>query len=290
MQDKFLVNTRPLFVLGVPRSGTTFLQQVLNTHPSVFLTDELRFVSWLVTETRKLRGGYETHGDPYPFHHGAAFADYLVDNAGRLVAPFYAQFSRKAGKSTIKYWGDKYPHYEQVLPIMTRMFPRACYIMIHRDLRDTACSVAAGHEWTIERSMKYACRIYGDYISRLDELTESGKLESGCVSHTEHSTLSHSSTRDEALRLFEWLGLETDDETLDRAGQLATVQSHSQRRPGSNPRRFEISESEGRWKKLNASQQQMMHDALDGIRAEFARGKELCRQTATSSASPQEDR
>ena len=57
---------RPLFILGVPRSGTTFLHQIINSHPNVFISDELREVAWLVKEARKIREGFRNHGNPLP--------------------------------------------------------------------------------------------------------------------------------------------------------------------------------------------------------------------------------
>ena len=131
----------PLFVLGAPRSGTTFLQQVIDAHPEVFVTDELRAASWLVQEAGKLREGRTVHGNPYPLTQGRAFAEYLLDNAGRILLPFYLQQARRAGKPAIRYWGDKYPHYDEILHLLPRLFPEARYVLIHRDLRDTISSV-----------------------------------------------------------------------------------------------------------------------------------------------------
>ena len=72
---------------------------------------------------------------PYPFNMGSEFSDYLVGNAGVLIAPFYYLNAEKLGKKNLKYWGDKYPHFDEALPQMKKMFPRAKYIMIHRDFK-----------------------------------------------------------------------------------------------------------------------------------------------------------
>ena len=114
----------PLFVLGAPRSGTTFLQQVIDAHPEAFITDELRAVSWLVQEAGKLREGRTVHGNPYPLTHGRVFSEYLLHNAGRILVPFYLQQARRAGKPAIRYWGDKYPHYDEILHLLPGCSPR----------------------------------------------------------------------------------------------------------------------------------------------------------------------
>ena len=159
-----LSGIKPLFIIGVPRSGTTILHQIVNAHPEVFISDELRMVSWLIKEARKIEAGFEVNGDPYPFNHGKEFSRYLLNNAGSIFAPFYYLNSENYGKEALKYWGDKYPHYDEVLPQMVHMFPRAKYVMIHRDLRDVMASVQSGHQWEIEKAASYVCKIYKRYI------------------------------------------------------------------------------------------------------------------------------
>jgi len=38
-----MVGKQPVFIIGSPRSGTTFLRNVLNRHPSLAICDETRF-------------------------------------------------------------------------------------------------------------------------------------------------------------------------------------------------------------------------------------------------------
>jgi hypothetical protein len=37
----------PIVVFGAPRSGTTYLEQILNAHPAVFISHETRVFAWL---------------------------------------------------------------------------------------------------------------------------------------------------------------------------------------------------------------------------------------------------
>ena len=41
----------PIFILGMPRSGTTLVEQILSSHPSVFGGDELNFIPDLINKT-----------------------------------------------------------------------------------------------------------------------------------------------------------------------------------------------------------------------------------------------
>jgi hypothetical protein len=236
----------PLFVLGAPRSGTTFLQQVLDAHPEVFVTDELRAPSWLVQEAGKLREGRMSHGNPYPLTRGPAFAEYLLDNAERVLLPFYLRQARRAGKPAIRYWGDKYPHYDEILHLMPRLFPEARYVLIHRDLRDTIASVMKQFGWEAGRAAPFVCQIYERYTSQADSLTREGTVPPERFLHVDYLTLNTDAVA-EARRLFTALGLGYPEASAQRVGELAGTQAHSIRRSDRAPQPFEIADSHRRW-------------------------------------------
>ena len=52
--DKFKqsgnLDSTPIFILGMPRSGTTLVEQILSSHPKVFGGDELNFLPFLIKE------------------------------------------------------------------------------------------------------------------------------------------------------------------------------------------------------------------------------------------------
>ena len=236
----------PLFVLGAPRSGTTFLQQVIDAHPEVLVTDELRAASWLVQEAGKLREGRTVHGNPYPLTQGRAFAEYLLDNAARLLLPFYLQQARRAGKPAIRYWGDKYPHYDEILHLMPRLFPEARYVLIHRDLRDTISSVMSTFQWPVERAAPFVCLIYDRYVRKADELTRESLVPAEHFLHVNYYDLNTDAAA-EAGRLFAALGLGYPEATAARVRELAGIQAHSIRRSDRAPQPFQIEGSHQRW-------------------------------------------
>ena len=41
-------NSSPIFIIGMPRSGTTLVEQILSSHSKVFGADELEFIPNLV--------------------------------------------------------------------------------------------------------------------------------------------------------------------------------------------------------------------------------------------------
>jgi hypothetical protein len=239
-------DVKPLFLLGVPRSGTTFLQQVLDAHPQIFITDELRAVAWLVRETHRLREGFPVHGTPYPVNYGPQFADYLLNNANWIISAFYLRQAKRAGKPAIRYWGDKFPHYDEVLHLMPRLFPRSCFVVIHRDLRDIVCSLNTGHQWTVDRSAPYACMIFDRYMRKIDTLVREGTVPADHFVHVDYFDF-HANAEAEAGRIFAALGLDYPPATAERVRELRTIQSHSIRRPGGKAQKFNIGRSQARW-------------------------------------------
>ena len=42
------LDSTPIFFLGMPRSGTTLVEQILSSHPKVFGADEVEFIPTLI--------------------------------------------------------------------------------------------------------------------------------------------------------------------------------------------------------------------------------------------------
>ena len=244
--DPVATRPTPLFLLGTPRSGTTFLQQVIDAHPEVCVTDELRAVAWLVQEAGKLREGRTVHGNPYPLTRGRVFSSYLLRNADRILVPFYLREAKRAGKPAIRYWGDKYPHYDEILHLLPGLFPEARYLLIHRDLRDTIASVMTRFEWPADRAAPFVCLIYDRYVRQAEALTRDGAVPPERFLHVNYLDLNTNAVA-QAGRLFAALGLGYPEATAARVRELAGTQAHSIRRPGRTAQAFDIGDSHQRW-------------------------------------------
>ena len=148
----------PIVVFGAPRSGTTFLNHLLNAHPEVHITHEMRLFAWaheaLVEATKKDRL-LVTHREAFTLHATSRFAG--------LIRDFYAtQWPH------VRYWGDKNPHYADVLnrgclDTIRRIFPGAKFVHIVRDGRDVVASIvrrkhADGRAWADIESAAWTWR------------------------------------------------------------------------------------------------------------------------------------
>jgi len=125
----------PIIVYGAPRSGTTYLEQILNAHPAVFISHETRVFAWLhhaltLTQEHQLVAG---HRDTFVEHLRSVFPQ-VIRNFYRSLAP------------DIRYWGDKNPHYTDPfnrgsLELIDELFPGSRFIHIIRDGRDVVSSL-----------------------------------------------------------------------------------------------------------------------------------------------------
>jgi hypothetical protein len=133
-----------LFIIGSPRSGTTWLQLMLGSHPSVCATAELtlydKYVApWLEawkTETHLAEEGKSYVGMPVLWDE-QEFHGFL---SGFLQAAYSKMLTTKPQASHIL---DKHPGYSQCIETIQHFIPQARFIHLIRDGRDVAVSLFA---------------------------------------------------------------------------------------------------------------------------------------------------
>ena len=114
----------PIFVLGMPRSGSTLLEQILASHPLVEGTMELPNVPTLAWELSDPRSG---HGGRYPEALDALSADELCALGERYLAD-----TRVQRKSAAPYFVDKMPNNFLHVGLIHLMLPKARIIDARR--------------------------------------------------------------------------------------------------------------------------------------------------------------
>lgn len=120
----------PIFVVGMPRSGTTLTEQILCSHPKVFGAGELGLMSQLA---RLIPTVLKTR-TPYP-----ACLEELTPHLREEGARYYLH-GLDAYDADHAYVVDKMPHNFVNVGLIALIFPRAKIIHIKRDPRDNALS------------------------------------------------------------------------------------------------------------------------------------------------------
>ena len=142
------------FVLGPPRSGTTLLRLILNSHSRVFAPDELIFFSDSVFPegTAKWRESEIPPGtlDRFTAHLARRLPGIvegelrtcisgLPDRKPRTVFLGVMDWLRdRAGKTC---WVEKTPGHLFFADVLSEMFPDARFLMLHRDPRAVVASM-----------------------------------------------------------------------------------------------------------------------------------------------------
>ncbi len=144
------------FILGSPRSGTSMLRMMLNSHSKMTVPPECGFALWLydkygscnfinnsilaesfiedLLKTRKIETWRLTKSDllrKVELSKPESYQD--------ICACVYSCYGENAGKVN-QIFGDKNNYYISELDLLKQVFPKSKYICIVRDGRDVACS------------------------------------------------------------------------------------------------------------------------------------------------------
>jgi tetratricopeptide (TPR) repeat protein len=117
----------PILIVGLPRSGTTLIEQILSAHSRVQATDELPFLERIALYL-EMNGGY-----PQRLAH-------LSEQERRFLRQQYLNGVRTYLKEESDYFIDKYPGNFLHIGLIKRIMPEAIIIDARRDPRDTAIS------------------------------------------------------------------------------------------------------------------------------------------------------
>jgi len=139
-----------VFVVGCPRSGTTLLQRMLDAHPRLTVANDTHFITRavksvlkrdanppmsselvdLVLAYRRFRRMGLSEAEVRDAAHGCNFYS-------EFVSRLYTLRGRKIGKSLS---GEKTPDFCRQMPQLHTLFPKARFVHIIRDGRNTALS------------------------------------------------------------------------------------------------------------------------------------------------------
>lgn len=140
-----LASERPIFIVGMPRSGTTLVEQILSSHPDVFGGGELRGIEDAIDVLRCATAAHM----PYPSFIPQTTPE-AVDAAAQKYLDLLDALSPTAARIT-----DKMPHNFLHLGVIEMIFPKAKIIHCTREPLDSCLSIYfhnfnANHPYTTD--------------------------------------------------------------------------------------------------------------------------------------------
>lgn len=189
---------RPLFIVGMPRSGTSLVEQILASHPDVYGGGELDQMGDLLNSFPK------RFGQPYPYAMSRLGADDL-DSLAEVYLDRLATLSPEAKRVT-----DKMPHNFLHLGLIARLFPRARVIHCQREPMDTCLSIYF-HNFNANHPYASDLTRLGGYYRRYQGLMQHWKQSLDIpILDVQYETLV-TDQEAESRRLIAFCGLEWDD-------------------------------------------------------------------------------
>lgn len=229
---------RPVFIVGMPRSGTTLTEQIIASHPRAFGAGELSFVSEAV---RELAGRSEDAE--------SMFADRVDPKHLAEAAAYYrGEVRRLAGDAEPEVVTDKLPHNFWYVGFIAQAFPDARVIHCRRDPRDNCLScyfqpLNQGHGYAFDlRTCGRYYRHYRRVMAHYRKLAADPRSGLSMLEIDYEETVAD--TEAQTRRILDFIGLEFDPACLrfsesDRVARTLSFEQVRQPVYRSSTRRFE---------------------------------------------------
>jgi len=187
----------PIFIVGSPRSGTSLLRRILDSHPAIACGPETHVLADLDDSLGRHWDRLARYGAEKEYWHGAyreAFARFQADYAARKGKPR---------------WADKTPAYAQHLQFVSALFPDAQVIHVIRDARHVTASALSRWGWRRAWAMPKTWRQSVEMARAFGRAAEPGRYREVRFEQLVGAT------EDTLQAMFEWLGESWDARVLD---------------------------------------------------------------------------
>ncbi len=234
----------PIFIVGMPRSGTSLVEQMLASHPAVFGAGELLYVNDLIAGN---------HGGKHYPSGIAALPGTAFHRFGQLYSERLGALAPEAKRVV-----DKLPANFRHLGLIRLALPNARILHVRRDPVDT-CFSCYSKLFLNGLNFAYDLGELGRYYKRYEALMAHwhAVLPGGAILDVQYETLAENFEA-EARRIVAFCGLEWNKRCLRFYQTDRAVRTHSQ----SQVRQPLFQSSIGRWRPYEKWLQPLL-DALN---------------------------
>lgn len=208
---------KPLFILSLPRSGSTLVQRILATHPDISTASE----PWILLPYLY---SIRNHGIYTEYVHSesvTAIEDFIKELPNGKQDYFGAirkcalHLYKKASKTETTYFLDKTPRYHLVIDDLIQMFPDGKFIFLWRNPLGVAASIIetwGNSKWNLHRYKV-------DLFDGLNNLLMASEKYKERIHEIKYEDLLSQPDK-EMKRLFDYIELEYDPQTLNNFSDI----------------------------------------------------------------------
>lgn len=205
---------RPLFLLSLPRAGSTLVQRVLAAHPEISTVSE----PWLLLPHLYATRAHGVRAEYWQESAAEALEDFCreLDEGEARYRSALSQFAlslyHAAVETETKYFLDKTPHYHAIASELPELFPDAKFIVLWRNPLAVLTSML-----TTFRDSRFEPYLFQfDLFNGLENLTAFATTAAHTVHSVRYEDLVGSDAERHWAELFGYLELDFDKSLLDR--------------------------------------------------------------------------
>ncbi|PJI90674.1 hypothetical protein DAH55_18810 [Sphingomonas koreensis] len=216
----------PIFIVSLPRSGSTLLEQMLGSHPEIEPTDELLYIPAILRSAMEMA----TRRGP------VTVPQLIAGISDDYAAAMGTEYLRRAAlhrKTTRPFFIDKLPNNWSNVLFIRRILPHARFVDIRRNPMD-CCFSNFTQSFSSAHASSFALRdigqCYADYVRLMAHLDQ---VAPGMIHHLSYEQLVEDAEPN-LRQMLNYLGLDWDPALLDfhRLDRVVRTPSSEQvRRP-----------------------------------------------------------
>jgi LPS sulfotransferase NodH len=210
-----------VFLVGCPRSGTTWLQKLLASHPRIHSGEESHFFSlyvgpqlrsWNDQKTRHLNGGLGHAAGPQAYFREEEFRAILKNYLAALLKPIVD------GLEPEELFLEKTPSHALYIPEIKELLPDSRFIHLMRDCRDVVASLmTASRSWGMSWAPGSAKVAAAMWVQHVEAVKAAAKELSSEEFHEIRYEDLWNSPLDALKGLAKFLGLSWSDDAINLA-------------------------------------------------------------------------